>query len=267
MLQSRMDAGSVRIVAILESIARSETPVSTDSIARAANVSRATVYRLLAALCEAGLLLREPKGAGFSVGPRLGALALSVMSSAGFRNARHSILQSLVNRIGETCNFTTYHQGAVLYVDRVEAAWPLRLVLQPGSTTPIHCTSSGKLYLSQMSARERRRFLYDAPIPRFTPKTITDPKLLESELQSVRRLRVAFDDQGYLEGLVSAAVPVYAGGRDVIGTVSVHGPLPRLTLERAHTVVPDLRRAAAELGDSYRRLTSWRQCGASGQRR
>ena len=36
----------------------------------------------------------------------------------------------------------------MLYIDRVEAQWPLRLSLDVGSHVPLHCTASGKLLLA-----------------------------------------------------------------------------------------------------------------------
>ena|SRR5579862_5126892 len=242
---------------VLSAIAASPVPLTTEQIVLATRLPRATVYRLVGGLCEQQVLLREPKNAGFSPGPKLNELSLHLMANGSFQSARHAILQVLVSQVGETCNFTTYHDGAVLYVDRVESKWPLRLSLHPGSSTPLFCTSSGKLYLSLMPAIQRRRFLRAAPIPKYTDKTITDPEVLETELRQIRRARVSTDDEGFLAGLISVAVPVYGLNKSVIGTVSVHALEARLSLPRAMTFVPQLRRAAADLGSAYRRLSLW----------
>ena len=244
-----------RTMGVLYAVASSVGPLTAEQIVEATGLPRATVYRLISGLCEQQVLLREPKNAGFSPGPKLNELSLRLMANGSFQTARHSILQALVSQVGETCNFTTYHDGAVLYVDRVESAWPLRLSLHPGSSTPLFCTSSGKLYLSLMPAAQRKRLLYAAPIPRYTDKTITDPEILERELQQIRRARVSTDDEGFLAGLISVAVPVYGLNKTVIGTVSVHALEARLSLPRALTFVPQLRRAAADLGSAYRRLS------------
>ena len=251
-----MSHAGFRAIDVIEAVAGSALPLSVETITGSAKISRATAYRLINELCDAGVLLREPKGAGFSPGPRLNAMSLSLMSNGSFRSARHAILKTLVAQIGETCNFTTFHNGSVLYVDRVESEWPLRLMLQPGSVTPLFCTSSGKLYLSQMPAAQRKRLLNGAPIPRFTHKTVTDPQKLEQELQRIRRLRVSTDDEGYLAGLISVAVPVYGMHKNIMGTVSVHAPAARLSLDRAMSHLAQIRRAAADLGAAYRRIAT-----------
>lgn len=244
-----------RVMDVIYAVVGSAVPLTADAIVETTNLPRATAYRLIAGMCDQQVLLREPKNAGFSPGPRLNDLSLRLMANGSFRAARHAVLQALVAQIGETCNFTTYHNGAVLYIDRVEAEWPLRLSLHPGSTTPLFCTSSGKLYLSLMSAAQRKRLLNAAPIPRYTDKTITDRAALERDLRAIRRSRVSTDDEGFLAGLISVAVPVYGLSKTVIGTVSVHALKARLNLPRALTFLPQLRRAASDLGSAYRRLS------------
>ena len=73
--------------------------------------------------------------------------------------ARHAVLRHLVDELGESCNITTLSGSEVVYLDRVETAAPLRFYLHPGSRVPVHCSASGKVFLAQMSAAQRRRLL------------------------------------------------------------------------------------------------------------
>lgn len=249
-----MNHVATRSFEVLEAVASSAVPLTMEQIIARTGISKATAYRTVDGLSEAGILLREPKGR-YSAGPRLSSLGLDLMSNGSFRSERHSILQFLVSQVGETCNFTTFHNNAVIYVERVESSWPLKLSLHPGSVLPLHCTSSGKLYLSQMPAAQRDRLLRNAPIPSFTSQTITDPDELEEELRRIRKSRVSTDNEGYLAGLISVAVPVFGPDKNVIGTVAVHALAARLTLERALTFLPQIRRAAADIGAAYKRLS------------
>jgi IclR family acetate operon transcriptional repressor len=251
---SRRDPPSLRSLQIAEVVALAAEPVSLEGIAAATSIPRPSLHRFVNALVERGVLLREPHGKAYSAGDRLSAMAAGVMSHSSLRNERRSILKSLVDQIGETCNFTTLDGHDIVYVDRVEAAWPLRVHLQPGSHVPIHCTSSGKLFLAHMSARKRRRLLYRGSLKRFTGKTITDPALLETELKRIRKTKISTDDEGYFTGLISVAVPVLGRNRRMIGTVAVHAPTARMSLRQALAHVGLLRRAASDLGRIYRQF-------------
>ena len=245
---------SLRGFQVAEAVALAPEPLSLGAIAAVTGIPRPTVHRFIEALVACGVLVREAHGKAYSVGERLSALAVGVMGHSSLRNERRSILKTLVDQIGETCNFTTLDVDNVVYVDRVEAAWPLRVHLQPGSHVPIHCTSSGKLFLAHMPARKRRRLLYDTPIKRFTAKTITDPARLEAELRRIRKTKLSTDDEGYFAGLISVAVPVMGQNRRMIGAVAVHAPAARLSLKSALAQVGLLKRAAGDLGRIYRQF-------------
>ena len=245
---------SLRSFQIAEFVALASQPVSLSGIAAGTGIPKPSLHRFVNSLAKAGVLLREPQDKAYSVGVRLAAIAASVMSHSSLRDERRSILRGLVDQIGETCNFTTLDGNEVVYVDRVEAAWPLRLHLQPGSRVPIHCTSSGKLFLAHMTARRRRQLLYNAPLKRFTGKTITDPVRLEAELRRIRKTKISTDDEGYLAGLISVAVPVLGRNRRMIGTVAVHAPNARMSLKQALAQVGLLRRAASDLARIYKKF-------------
>lgn len=251
---SRRYPPSLRSFEIAEVVALASEPLSLDAIAVATHIPKPTLHRFINTLIESGVLLREAHGKVYSAGERLSAMAAGVMSHSSLRNERRSILRTLVDQIGETCNFTTLDVHDIVYVDRVEAAWPLRVHLQPGSHVPIHCTSSGKLFLAHMPARKRRRLLHGTALKRFTGKTVTDPARLEAELTRIRKTRISTDDEGYLAGLISVAVPVLGRNRRMIGTVAVHAPTARMSLRRALAHVGLLKRAASDLGRIYRQF-------------
>lgn len=248
---SESRAASLRAFDVVEVVAKSPGPITLDEIAALTGLPKPSAHRFLIALSEAQLLRRDALAKSYSVGPRLAELAISALTNAPLRTARHAILKGLVDEIGETCNFTTLDGGEVVYIERVESGWPLRLHLHPGSRVPIHCTSSGKLFLSQMPAQQRRRLLNGAPLKRYTAKTVIDPEMLERELRRIRRTKISTDDEGFLSGLISVAVPVFSRRNKILATVAVHAPSARLSLQRALRHVPLLQRAAEELCELY----------------
>jgi len=242
-------AGSaiVRALGVLEFASGSERPVSLADVVAATGLPKPTAHRLLAVLERQRLLQREPDGKRYVAGPRLSALALGVLRSMSQRGPRHTILQALVEEIGETCNFTTFDGQEVVYLDRVEAQWPLRMILQPGSRVPLHCTASGKLFLSLLPLRKRQRLIGAAPLKRFTANTLTSPDQLERALDRVRDEMVGTDNEEFLAGLSAISVPVLDSRERVCAAVAVHAPTARMNIAEARAHLPALRRAATAL--------------------
>lgn len=240
----------LRAFALLEHIARAHGALSLQEITAAAQLPKPTVYRMLGVLEDAGLIAREPDGRRVVAGPRLARFAHEVMLNQSVRAPRHAILKRLAEDVGETVNLTMLDRGEVVYLDRVESAWPLRMTLQPGSRVPLHCTASGKLLLALLPIARRRRLVAELALTPFTDHTIVDRRRLDVELTAIRRAGLATDNEEYLAGLVCVAVPVTAAGR-VAACVAVHAPVARMPLARAMTHLPALRRAAQALGASF----------------
>ncbi len=247
----QQSSASLRAIAILETISAADGPLGLVEIMAATGLPKPTVHRIVALLEGASLLVREAEGKRYAPGPRLASLGLATLTNNAWRAPRHAILRALVTEIGETCNLTLLDGTEVVYLDRVEAAWPLRLHFQPGSRVPAHCSASGKLLLSLLSARERRRILDILPFTYHTPNTLTSRRDLEEALKRIRRERLSTDNEEYLDGTVCVAVPVESEKRHVPAALAVHAPITRMTLAQALQCVPALRRAAARLADAF----------------
>jgi len=242
----------LRAVALLAAVATRGEAVPLGAIAEATRLPKPTAYRLLRELADGGWIVREPVGAGgFSPGPRLERLALSLMEHGGSRTVRHSILARLVAELGETCNVTVLDGAQVLYRDRVESPSPLRAHLQPGSRVPLHCTASGKLFLAELPKRRRDRLLEQIRFDRLTDHTLTDRAALEAQLHCIRKQRFAVDNEEYVAGLVCVAVPIPDSRGKTIAAVAVQAPVSRLPSDRAATALPALQRAATALAATF----------------
>ena len=149
-----------------------------------------------------------------------------------------------MEQIGETCNLTIPNNNSVLYLDRVEASWPLRLTMGAGSHVPLYASASGKLFLSYLPKRSRERFLRVTPLVRHTQNTLTDPAKLSREFETIRANGYAVDNEEYLPGISCVAVPVRDADARVVAAVAVQAPTTRMRIDQAMEFLPELRQAA-----------------------
>ena len=245
-------AGSaiLRAMRVIEAIACTEVPPALADICKAVELPKPTVFRILATLEAAGLVGREPGSKRYHCGRRLSTLAGSVLLNSPSRAARHAILEELVEHTGETCNLTIPNGNAVIYLDRVETAWPLRIALGAGSSVPLHASASGTLFLAHMTKRSRERFVRQSPLVRHTRKTLTDAGVLAAELERVREQGYATDDEEYLAGICCLAVPVHDVDGRVVAALAMHAPVPRLRLADALQFLPAMQSAAEAMAQT-----------------
>jgi len=157
---------------------------------------------------------------------------------------RHS-LRELVDVVGETCNIATLDGTEIIYLQRVQARWPLRLTLDLSSRIPVHCCASGKLFLALLEEPSRQRLLRFSAMEPLTPSTITDRKLLSAELARIRKRGYSLDNEEFIPGMVAIAVPIKNASGAIRATLSVHAPTVRFSSAEALLgFVPVLRKSA-----------------------
>lgn len=239
---------SLRTIAVLELVAGSSSPLSLDQVTSLSGLPKPTAYRLLSMLVREEFLSREAIGKRYEVGRRLVALAFQAQLHAPGHAEREAILASLVDEIGETCNLTILDGNEVVYLSRVETPSPIRLHMEIGSRVPLHCTASGKLFLAHLTPARMQRLIGSEPFTKFTDTTITNLVQLERELERIRDRGFSTENSEYFEGSVCLAVPVHHARARVCAAVAVHGPTPRLSIEKGMQFLPSLRNAAQEIG-------------------
>jgi len=238
---------TLRLLTLLEEIVRIGGPVTPADLAGVTELPKATLHRLFQTLEAEGYLQREPDGRSYSVGPRSRQLAVATLSTMRVRTTRLAVMRALAKDTGETCNVAIPDREAMVYLDRVETEWPLRVQFSVGTHVPLYCTASGKMYLSTLSDARLSSFLRNIELESKAPNTITDPKVLEREVAKVREQGYAVDNEEFLEGVIAFAMPLRDKYGRMPATISFQGPTQRLSLEQGYSHLPRLKRAADEL--------------------
>jgi IclR family acetate operon transcriptional repressor len=247
-------SATARALAILHAISATDSSVSAVELAPQLGLPKPTVHRLMQVLEYIGYLQREPGSKRFIIGPMQTEMALETLIHSPQRSIRHNILSSLSDELRETCNITALAGNEIVCVDRVENNWPLRSRIPTGWRVPLHCTASGKIFLSQMPAHKRRRLLNAVPLRKFTEKTVTLPAQIEKDLKQIRSSRTALEQEEYLPGMLGIAVPVLDLRGRVCATVSVSSVMSkeRHDLKKVLGYVPAMNRAAEAITETLK---------------
>lgn len=234
-------------LSVLDLFVRQNDPLSQVEVAARMGISRQAAHRLLRQLEDNGLLLRLPEDR-YVLGPRMRRLAVEALSGANPMAPVRAILEDVVAKVEETCNLGMIDGHELVYIDRVECNWPLRVPLRPGSRVPLHCTAMGKLLFAYLPTRRRQRLLEVLPLTRYTDRTITDREAFSAHLADIRTRGYSINDQEDSVGLIALAVPVRNSANTVFAGLAVHGPEARFPISKALTFLDDLKAAAARLG-------------------
>lgn len=248
--RQRQGKGSTvtRVLDILRNVADADRPPTPTEIAEQLGIPKASVHRLCTTLEEHGYLKTRLNGRGLQAGHQLNQLALGIISAGPLQAQRQAILKELAEDIGETCNISIPDGVEMIYFDRVETHWPVRINLQIGSRVPAYSTASGKLYLSTLSRQMRERILSNIRLKAHTSNTLLNLVDLNRELEATAERGYGLDNEEFIEGMVAMAVPVKDAADRLYATLSFHAPCMRLPFSAVSGYLPLLRAASKRMG-------------------
>ncbi|MEL6608808.1 MAG: IclR family transcriptional regulator [Pseudomonadota bacterium] len=238
---------NLRLLLLIEEVAKDGVPISPAALVARLGLPKPTVHRLLSTAEAEGFLQRDVDGRSYGPGHRLRRLSGNTLSSQRVRTERLMIMKSLAEKVGETCNLAAPGRYGMVYLDRVETHWPLRIQLPAGTQVPFHCTASGKMYLSSLRAEKLRRFLEFTTLEPETRHTVTNPDALVSEVSDTRSRGYSTDNEEFMDNMCALAVPIRDDKGRLLTTLSIHAPIQRQSLEQLKTHLPDLFEARDQL--------------------
>ena len=238
---------AMRALNILSAVAKAGEPVSLAELQRKLDLPKPTLHRLLLAMEAEGFLQRHIDGRKFAPSANAREMSVNIIASSRVRAARLAVLRNLSETVGETCNIAIPDRDYMVYLDRFETSWPLRVQLPIGTKVPFHCTASGKVYLSSLRRNQRQLILQSTDFQEYAKNTLMSADLIEAEMQISKGQGYAIDDQEFVDGMIAVAVPVKAPNGRLACTLSFHAPIQRLSLEKAREFVPTLKSKAKEL--------------------
>lgn len=238
---------NLRTLLILETLAKAGEPLTPTQINANIGLPKQTIHRLCQKLLDEGFLIRDGSGKKLGAAPRTVMLAKGVLTARDLQHARHSILQNLSRKTGETVNYVLPDVSGMTYLDRVETDWAFRIELPIGSKVPFHCTASGKCYLASLDERSLNRLLSSLTLEKRTANTIDDPSHLRRTLLDVAQKGFALDEEELFEGMVALAVPIFSQTGQFQAAVAFHGPTQRLSPQKLLGYLSDVKEAAQKL--------------------
>lgn len=213
---------------------------------------RSTTHRLLVDLVDLGWLTRH--GNTFELGIALFELGERVGLKHRLRTAAVPFMQDLFAVTEQTVHLAVRDGHDAVYVEKIHGHASLPLPSQIGGRLPLTCTAVGKALLAPEDPAVREEVLA-RPLRRYTPLSITDPKILARELDSIRRTGIAIEREEAALGGCCLASPVLSAGKP-IAALSVSVPKVNFAPE---LLAPAVRTAALSLGRSLARTSGARR--------
>ena len=236
-----------RATALLTLVVESGAPRTFASLVDESGLARSTMWRLLGALEDNGLVQRDHTGAF-----RPGSLFVRYAARPSAVHDLAELARPMLERLGELTEETVALAVArghdLIELAQVESRHLLGATHRVDGVDPPHCTALGKVLLAYGVLA-----LPDGALDRRTPHSPRDRAALEYELGQVRQRGWAASIDELEVGLAAVAAPVRAVDGAVLAAVSVSGPTARIVQRGVGALgavlLAELRDLAEELGN------------------
>jgi DNA-binding IclR family transcriptional regulator len=235
-----------RAIQILEAFREGSSPTVTE-LSRALKLPKSSVYELVSTLAAEGVVRKEASSNRYRLGLRLVELARAASHDLDVRRVAHPLIEKLRDDLNETVQLTVLDGEQILYVDGCESTRQLRTFFESGGRAPLYCTALGKAILANLPARDRERVLRRKSLRAFTSKTLTDPIALRRDLARIASRGFSIDDMEHEEGVRCVAAPIRDREGRAFASVSVSGPVHRVSPSRDAEIARRVMGVAEEI--------------------
>lgn len=213
-----------RAAALLRALEHRPEGLSLGELAKAVDLPRSTVQRIVDALDTEGFVIAASAASGVRLGPAL--LALAAATRFHIAEAARQTLEALAKECGETVDLSLVDQDKVVFIDQVAGTHRLTAVSAVGLSFPLHSSANGKAVLAAMDEAEVAKLKPRIRLTAVTPNTITDWTRLERELATIRKTGLAYDREENSIG-ISAVSTVLRSPAGELAAISIPAPTQR----------------------------------------
>jgi DNA-binding IclR family transcriptional regulator len=238
-----------RAFEILELLDRSHRGWNISDIARKLKIPKSSAHVFIRTLEKVGYVTKKPNGREYYLGLKSSALGDGFLKLLNLSDSSLAQVKKLAQQTALTVHLAVLEDGQAVYVHKVDGQGMVPFATWVGKRTNLHCTAVGKVLLAYSRSDSIDCFLSRNPLARYTPYTITSSAAFRNELQRVRQMGHALDDQEEEINVRCVGVPVFNRYKKCVAALGTTGIVNQIPENRA-ALLAYMESAAASISET-----------------
>lgn len=235
---------------ILKLLSSKRGPLAASTIASTLGLPRSSVYHLLGVMEQSGFVMHLPEEQRYGLGIAAFELSSAYSRQEPLSRLGRPLLETLVDRIGESSHLAVLHGRDVLYIVEERAKHRPSLVTDVGVRLPSHLTATGRAILAALPKSQVRALYPNSEA--FTsrtdaPDSIGKYSTLSAHLEQVRQRGYATEHGDITAGFGSVAAAVTDHLDWPVAAVAVTFLEDKVPVEQWPALAHRVQKVAAEL--------------------
>ena len=243
-----------RSLAIVDILASSGKAMNYSEILTETGFAKSSTHRLLSILHNEGLIEFDEYNKTYGLGQRLKEWARQSWINSDLQHQSANEQEKLCESSGHNVCLMGMDGARTLILSAIHP-YQVPYAAKMGEYAAVHCTAGGKVLIAYMREKQRDEVLDTLMFEQYTPKTITDRKVFEAQLDDVRRDGLAVAEAEEFMQTSAIAAPVFDHHGEVVAALCVWGVTermkPRHITDWADSLKAAARRVSKNLGWVY----------------
>lgn len=239
--------GLERGLALLLAFGRQHRELTFTELHRLVAMPKATAYRIVQTLEYMGFLERNPRSNAFSLGMNVLRLGFEYIASLDVAQAGQPVIEQLRDSSQCSSHLAIRDGRDIIYIARVSAAGARINQVSIGTRLPVHCTSLGRMLLTDISRADFDQLFPDPQLPGNLPGQLHDREALWQMVQQDKARGYVVGESFFRDGISSIVYPVFDRRGRVAAVVSIMVPAQEIPGTDRRRLQNEVRAAANKI--------------------
>lgn len=235
-----------RMFEILAMFSMNRTSLSISEIEKELEYPKSTIFRILNTLINADYIEQDPDTHRYSLGRQFFRLGSIFQSQLDLRNVSLPIMKRLAKKTSETIELNIIDETSRFCIEKIDSPLAVRNFVQIGDRHPLHLGASGKVLLAFLNKEKQEQLL--SKLSEDYPFKIKD---VSKDLQNVYLSGYSFTKGERVLGSFAVAAPIFDEHGELMGSLTLAGPIQRLSEERENELIRLLTNSAKEISEYF----------------
>jgi DNA-binding IclR family transcriptional regulator len=225
-----------RVIAILDELASADNPLGVSELSRQLKIGKNNIFRILSALEAKGWVTQNAETKKYGLTGAIAGVAFRALSHLDIQKISLPYLEELQSVTGETSALSIRLELERMFINCIPSRHSLRHHLPVGTRSKLWYGSGGKSILAFMTNDEIEAILGELSnsSESVSPSGQTvNVESLREELIRIRRQGFAVGSGERTSGVLGVSAPIFDYKQQVVGCISVSGPMPRFDIDKA----------------------------------
>lgn len=219
-----------KIVNIIELLEKNGE-MRLQDISEELGMNKSTAHRFVSSLVNFNFIERNDDTKKYKLGLRFLNIASTVVEKLDIKEISKESAEELNEITKETIHIAMLLGNEVIYIDKKECPYPIRMYSSVGKSVPLYCTGIGKAILAFQPPKILDKLLDSIKFQKHTKNTILTKNRLAKELEETRERGYSIDDEEHEENTICIGAPIRDYSGKVIASISISAITYRMQLK------------------------------------